>query len=128
MRIGMQIPCGYGSGMLYLAIYERRGPGLHLTLNSSVKPDLHSWHSQGERFGAGDEERDWTTIVGRDYSIIDFSAKHGFNRLNARSELLTPPHDAGRAGSYLHRAGIAEYKLKQHERTMTVINTPHIGV
>jgi len=23
-------------------------------------------------------------IVGRDYSIIDFSAKHGFNRLNAR--------------------------------------------
>lgn len=68
------------------------------------------------------------TIVERDYSAIDLAAKHVANRLNTRSELLTPPHDAGRAGSYLRRAGIAEYKLKQHGRTMTVINAPHIGV
>lgn len=67
-------------------------------------------------------------IVGWNYSTIALTAKCVANRLNTKSEDPTPPHDAGRAGFYLHRAGIAEYKLKQHKYIMTVINAPHIGV
>jgi hypothetical protein len=48
--------------------------------------DLYSWHPQAERFGAGDEKRDMTSIVERDYSTIAFTAKRVANRLNTKSE------------------------------------------
>jgi len=38
----------------------------------------------------GDERRAVTTIVGRDYSTIDLTAKRVANRLNAKSKLRTP--------------------------------------
>jgi len=46
--------------------------------------DLHSWHPQGERFGAGDEKRGVTAIIGRNYPTIDLTAKRVANRLNDR--------------------------------------------
>ena|GEM_PF-6676941 len=39
---------------------------------------------RGERFGASDEKRDLTSIVGRGDSIIDLTATRVANRLNAR--------------------------------------------
>jgi len=40
----------------------------------------------------GDEKRDLTTIVGRDYSDIALTAKRVVNRLNTTSENPTTPH------------------------------------
>jgi len=54
--------------------------------------DPHSWHSQGERSGAGDERQDVTTIVGPAYSAIALTALCIANKLNAKSEDPLPQH------------------------------------
>jgi len=54
--------------------------------------DLHPWHPQRERFGAGNERRAVTTIVGRDYSTIALMAEHVVSRLNTKNDDVTPPH------------------------------------
>jgi len=54
--------------------------------------DLHSWHPQGERFGAGDEKRVTTAIAGRDYSTTDLAAKRVASRLNTNSKAPSLQH------------------------------------
>jgi len=68
-----------GVGRLFLSgIRDTRSAGL----------DVHSGH-EGERFGAGNEERDLTTIVRRDNSTIDVMANCVANGLNTRGFVAT---------------------------------------
>jgi len=48
--------------------------------------NLHSWHPQEERFDAGGEKRNLTTIVGQDYPTIDLTATCVASRPNTKSE------------------------------------------